>query len=325
VTQSGESEVAGANVNSCSCEEATMTTMDSTWPTLPVAEWAETRDTLQLWTQIVGKVRMVSTPVMSHWWNVPLYVTSKGLTTSLIPRGDRAFQIDFDLLADRLDISVTDGTTASVPLTSGPVADFYATVMDRLDGLGLHTELWTMPVEIPDAIPFDDDHTHTTYDGDHARRFWRLLVQASRVFEVFRSRYVGKVSPVHLFWGALDLAVTRFSGRPAPPHPGGAPHCGPHVMWEAYSHEVSSAGYWPGPDGEGVFYSYAYPAPDGFAAADLGVRDAYYDEQLAEFVLPYEAVRTATDPDGLLLAFLEATYEAAADLADWDRAALERS
>jgi hypothetical protein len=240
------------------------------------------------------------------------------------PRGDRAFEIDLDLLGDRLDISVTDGTSASMPLTPGPVADFYANLMDRLDGLDLHTEMWTMPVEIPGAIRFDADTAHTAYDGDQARQFWRLLVQANRVFEVFRSRYLGKVSPVHLFWGALDLAVTRFSGRAAPPHPGGAPNCGPHVMWEAYSHEVSSAGYWPGPDGEGVFYSYAYPAPDGFAAADLGVPHARYDEQLAEFVLPYEAVRTAQDPDELLLAFLQATYDTAADLADWDRAALER-
>jgi hypothetical protein len=295
------------------------------WPTLPVAEWVDTRDTLQLWTQIVGKVRMVSTPLMNHWWNVPMYVTSRGLTTTLIARHGRGFQIDLDLLADRLDISVSDGTSASMPLTSGPVAGFYTELMDRLDGLGLHTAVWTMPVEIADAIPFDDDTTHTVYDGDQARRFWRLLIQASRVFEVFRSRYIGKVSPVHLFWGALDLAVTRFSGRVAPPHPGGAPNCGPHVMWEAYSHEVSSAGYWPGPDGEGIFYSYAYPAPDGFAAADLGIPQARYDEQVGEFVLPYEAVRTASDPDDLLLAFLQATYDLAADLANWDRASLERT
>ena len=176
------------------------------WPILPVAEWVDTRDTLQLWTQIVGKVRMVSTPLMNHWWNVPLYVTGRGLTTSLIPRDRRAFQIDFDLVADRLDILVSDGTSASMPLTSGPVAGFYDGLMDRLDGLDLHTAVWTMPVEIPDAIAFHDDTTHTVYDGDQARRFWRLLIQASRVFEVFRSRYIGKVSPVHLFWGALDLA-----------------------------------------------------------------------------------------------------------------------
>jgi len=294
------------------------------WPSVPVAEWSATRDTLQLWTQIVGKVRMVSTPLMSHWWNVPLYVTARGLTTSLIPRGDRGFQIDFDLLAERLDVVVSDGTTASMPLAEGPVAEFYAQLSDRLDELGLHTEIWPMPVEIPDAIAFDTDTVHSVYDPEQARRFWRLLIQAARVFEMFRSRYVGKVSPVHLFWGALDLAVTRFSGRTAPPHPGGAPNCGPHVMWEAYSHEVSSAGYWPGPDGEGVFYSYAYPVPDGFMDADLGIPDARYDEQLGEFILPYEAVRTAADPDRLLLDFLQATYEAAADLARWDRDALER-
>jgi hypothetical protein len=295
------------------------------WPALPVAEWQATRDTLQLWTQIVGKVRMVSTPLTNHWWNVPLYVTARGLTTSLIPRDERAYQIDLDLLADRLDITVTDGSSASMPLGPGPVADFHRELMARLDDLGLHTDVWTMPVEIPGAIPFDTDTVHHVYDGEQARRFWRLLVQADRVFEEFRSRYVGKVSPVHLFWGALDLAVTRFSGRTAPAHPGGAPNCGPHVMWEAYSHEVSSAGYWPGPDGEGVFYSYAYPAPDGFADADLGVPHARYDAELGEFVLPYEAVRTADDPDELLLAFLEATYGVAADLAGWDRAALERA
>lgn len=302
-----------------------MTASNDVWPALPVAEWAATRDTVQLWTQIVGKVRMVSTPVMSHWWNVPLYVTSRGLTTSLIPRAGRAFQVDFDLLGDRLDITVTDGTSASLPLQSGPVADFYRQLMDQLDLLGLHTDVWTMPVEIPDAVPFDDDTSHTTYDGEQARDFWRLLVQSSRVFEEFRSRFVGKVSPVHLFWGALDLAVTRFSGKSAPPHPGGAPNCGPHVMWEAYSHEVSSAGYWPGPDGEGIFYSYAYPVPDGFADADIAVPGAYYDAQLGEFVLPYELVRMAADPDRLLLEFLQATYAAAADLAGWDRGALERS
>src|SRR5262245_22720862 len=234
-----------------------MGSRNDAWPALPVAEWVATRDTLQLWTQIVGKVRMVSTPVSNHWWNVPLYVSSRGLTTSLIPREGRAFQIDFDLLADRLEISVSDGTSASMALAPGPVASFYDGLMGRLDQLGLHTEMWTMPVEIADAIPFDDDTLHTTYDADQARRFWRLLIQANRVFEVFRSRFLGKVSPVHLFWGSLDLAVSRFSGREAPPHPGGAPHCGPQVMREAYSHEVSSAGYWPGPDGEGVFYSYA--------------------------------------------------------------------
>jgi Family of unknown function (DUF5996) len=294
------------------------------WPELRLAEWQGTRDTLQLLTQIVGKVRMESTPLMNHWWNVPLYVTARGLTTSLIPRADRAFQIDFDFVDQRLDISVSDGTSATVPLVARTVADFYAEFTVRLDGLGLATPIWTMPVEIPDAIPFDRDIQHATYDGGQAKQFWLALVEMNRVFEVFRSRFIGKVSPVHLFWGALDLAVTRFSGRPAPAHPGGAPNCGPQVMHEAYSHEVSSAGYWPGPDGEGIFYSYAYPIPEGFAGADLDVPGARYDPELGEFTLPYEAVRTALDPDKLLLAFLQASYDIAADLARWDRAALER-
>jgi hypothetical protein len=294
------------------------------WPALPVAEWAPTRDTLQLWTQIVGKIRMASTPLMNHWWNVPLYVSATGLTTSLIPHGDRAFQIDFDLLIQRLVVSVTDGSTASMALEPRTVADFYRELMANLGRLGLTTPIWPVPVEIPDAIAFDIDTEHSAYEPEQAVRFWRALVQMTRVFEVFRSRYVGKVSPVHLFWGALDLAVTRFSGRPAPPHPGGAPNCGPHVMLEAYSHEVSSAGYWPGPDGEGVFYSYAYPIPAGFAEADLHVPGARYDTDLGEFTLSYEAVRRAGNPDQLLLDFLQSTYEAAADLASWDRRALER-
>lgn len=294
------------------------------WPALPLADWAGTRDTLQLWTQIVGKVRMVSTPLLNHWWNVPLYVSARGLTTSLIPRGERAFQIDFDLIEQRLHITVSDGAAASMVLESRTVADFYQELMARLDDLELSTSIWTMPVEIPDAIAFDIDTQHSIYDAGQAHRFWLALVQMDRIFEVFRSRYVGKVSPVHLFWGGLDLAVTRFSGRPAPLHPGGAPNCGPQVMHEAYSHEVSSAGYWPGPDGEGVFYSYAYPIPDGFAQADIDLPEARYDEQLGEFILPYGAVRAAEHPDELVLSFLRATYEAAADLAGWDRHALER-
>jgi len=294
------------------------------WPPLPLADWTGTRDTLQLWTQIVGKIRMVSTPILNHWWNVPLYVSARGLTTSLIPRGERAFQIDFDLIEHQLHLSVSDGSAASMVLEPRTVADFYDELMAHLDDLGLSTSIWTMPVEIPDAIAFDVDAQHSTYDAAQAHRFWLALVQMDRIFGVFRSRFVGKVSPVHLFWGGLDLAVTRFSGRTAPLHPGGAPNCGPQVMHEAYSHEVSSAGYWPGPDGEGIFYSYAYPIPDGFAQVDVDVPGARYDEALGEFILPYEAVRAAEDPDGLLLSFLQATYEAAADLARWDRQALER-
>lgn len=299
-------------------------TSETAWPQLPLGDWAPTRDTLQLWTQVVGKVRMARTPLTNHWWNVPLYVSARGLTTSLIPADDRGFQVDFDFVVHRLDIVVSDGTSRSIQLAPKTVAEFYAEFTGRLDELGLPTPVWTMPVEIPGAIPFDRDHEHASYEADQVQRFWLALVQMDRVFELFRSRFVGKVSPVHLFWGGLDLAVTRFSGRPAPPHPGGAPNCGPHVMHEAYSHEVSSAGYWPGPDGEGVFYSYAYPEPAGFQDVDLGVTGGRYDDQLGEFVLPYEAVRTSADPDRLLLAFLQATYEAAADLAAWDRAALER-
>ena len=234
------------------------------WPALPVAEWAPTRDTLQLWTQVVGKVRLARTPRMSHWWNVPLYVTSRGLTTSMMPAGSVGFEIVFDFIDHELAVTVSDGRRRALRLEPKTVAVFYAEVMALLDDLGLSTPIWSMPVEIPDAVPFDHDDVHASYDREQVERFWRALLQMDRVFEVFRSGFLGKVSPVHLFWGALDLAVSRFSGRPAPLHPGGAPNCGPHVMHEAYSHEVSSAGYWPGPDGEGVFYSYAYPEPEGF-------------------------------------------------------------
>ncbi len=296
----------------------------SAWPEIPVAEWVDTRDTLQLMTQVVGKVRMANTPLMSHWWNVVLYVSSRGLTTGLIPYGDRGFSIDFDFIDHQLVVATTDGERGTVALQPGPIADFYREVMAALDGLGLSTEIWTMPVEIPDAIPFDTDQQHVAYDRDQVHRFWLALVQMNRVFEVFRSRFIGKVSPVHFFWGALDLAVTRFSGRPAPKHPGGAPNCGPHVMWEAYSHEVSSAGYWPGPDGEGVFYSYAYPEPPGYQDASVAPAQAAFDAGLGEFTLPYTAVREADDPDAVLLEFLQSTYEVAADKGDWDREALER-
>jgi Family of unknown function (DUF5996) len=294
------------------------------WPELPVSEWADSRDTLQLMTQIVGKVRLVNTPLMNHWWNVPLYVSARGLTTGLIPHGDRGFQFDFDFIDHHFAVETTDGAQQFIPLEPRTIAAFYGEVMSTLDDLGLSTQIWTMPVEIPDAVPFESDHQHLAYDSGRIRRFWLALVQMNRVFEQFRSRYVGKVSPVHLFWGALDLAVTRFSGRPAPLHPGGAPHCGPEVMWEAYSHEVSSAGYWPGPDGEGNFYSYAYPEPPGYPAAPVRPDAASYDAQLGEFILPYTVVREAADPDAVLLEFLQSTYEAAADSANWDREALER-
>lgn len=293
------------------------------WPEL--AGWKDTQDTFILWTQMVGKVRMARTPLQSHWWNVPLYVTASGLTTGLMPADRGGFTISFELRdAPMLRISTTEGAEGGFGLEPMTTAAFHATFHEILDRMGLHTETWDMPVEIPDAVPFSTDTAHAAYDADAVRRFWRALVEMDRVLTEFRSGFLGKVSPVHLFWGALDLAVTRFSGRTAPPHPGGAPNCGPHVMHEAYSHEVSSAGFWPGGGAEGVFYSYAYPEPPGFRETEVEPAEARWDDDLSEFVLPYEVVRTAADPDAVLLAFLRSTYEAAADAAGWDRPALER-
>jgi hypothetical protein len=295
------------------------------WPSLPVEEWAATRDTLQLWTQIIGKVRLAHSPLLNHWWNAPLYVTARGLTTSLMWTADeRGFQIDFDFVAHQLHIAMSDGARRIVALEARSVADFYSAVMSSLDELGVRREIWAMPVEIADAIPFEDDRIHASYDRDHVGRFWRLLIQTSQVFNEFRTTFVGKSSPVHLFWGALDLATTRFSGRSAPPYTSRAPNCAPHVMLEAYSQEVSSAGYWPGGAAEGAYYSYAYPEPDGFSDAPVTPTEAFYDQDLKEFLLPYEVVRTSDDPHAVLLGFLHGTYEAAADRGGWDRAALER-
>lgn len=296
------------------------------WPAIPVAGWEDTRDTLQLYAQVVGKVRLANEPLINHWWNVPLYVSARGLTTALMPHPTGpSFQIDFDFVEHRLEVATVDGGTRSLALEPRAVADFYAAVMGMLDDLGVGTEIWSMPVEIAGAIAFDDDRLHASYDPEAVHRFWQGLVEMDRVFKVFRARFVGKSSPVHLFWGALDLATTRFSGRTAPPHPGGAPNCGPHVMWEAYSHEVSSCGYWPGPPGEeGVFYSYAYPTPPGFSDTAVAPAGARWVEDLGEFILPYEIVRTAAEPDAVLLEFLQSGYEAAATTATWDRGALER-
>ncbi len=297
------------------------------WPSLPVDEWADTRDTLHLYTQVVGKVRLANDPIWNQWWNATLYLTSGGLTTSLMPHPTGpAFQIDFDVHRHVVIISTVDGASRSIDLTQAlPVAAFSSQLLTALDEVGVATEIWPMPVEIPDAIPFDQDDVHATYDPDAVERYWRSLVAMEQVFKWFRSRYVGKSSPVHLFWGALDLASTRFSGRSAPPHPGGAPNCGPHVMLEAYSQEVSSAGFWPGsPGAEGTFYSYAYPEPPGFRDQPVSPGAARWDDELAEFVLPYEAVRTSPDPDSTLLEFLQSTYEAAALAGSWDRDSLER-
>jgi hypothetical protein len=295
------------------------------WPALPLARWRDTRDTVQLWLQIIGKVRMNSTPLINHWWNVPLYVTARGLTTSLMwhPDGE-GFQIDLDLRSHALIITTVSGPQRSMPLRDGPVSAFYSEFMAHLDALGLAPTIWPMPVEIPDAIPFTDDERHTAYDPEQAQRFWLALTSMVPVFERFRSGFVGKASPVHLFWGGLDLATTRFSGRPAPPHPGGAPNCGPRVMLEAYSHEVSSCGYWPEGAAEGVFYSYAYPTPAGYADCPVQPSEAAWSAELGEFVLPYEIVRTAQDPEATLMSFLTSTYEAAATTAQWDRKHLER-
>jgi hypothetical protein len=298
--------------------------VDSVWPSLPVAGWQDTRDSLHLWSQVVGKVRMALTPATNHWWHTTLYLSARGLTTSLIPYGSSGgFEIEFDLRDHRLTVETTEGQRREIPLEPKPVAVFYTETMAALRDLAIDVTILRQPQEVEKAIPFDEDYEHAAYDADAAHRFWLLLVQAHRVLSEFRARFIGKASPVHFFWGAFDLAATRFSGRPAPRHPGGVPNCADWVQEEAYSHEVSSAGYWPGGDGEGVFYAYAYPEPDGFASFPVRPAAAFYSEQLHEFVLPYEAVRTANNPDLALLEFLQSTYEAAAELARWDRAALE--
>ena len=296
------------------------------WPELPYAAWKDTRDTLQLWTQIVGKIRLALTPWLNHSWHVTLYVTARGLTTSPIPYAARSFQIDFDFIDHVLWLRTSDGHFRQLMLAPMPVAEFYADVMNALAELGIKVTINTMPNEIADCIPFDQDRTHKSYDRDYANRFWRVLLSANEVLAHFRTAFLGKVSPVHFFWGSFDLAVTRFSGRLAPRHPGGVPNLPDDVAQEAYSHEVSSAGFWPGGGGPvdyPAFYSYAYPAPDGFANARVKPAQAFFSKELGEFLLPYDAVRTASDPDEALMEFLRSTYAAAADLATWDRKALE--
>ena len=299
---------------------------DAVWPALPFDAWADSCATLHLWTQIVGKVRLALAPLMNHWWQVPLYVTARGLTTGPIPYGSRIFAIDFDFVDHRLLIATSDGRTEGFALGPSSVAAFHREIMGRLKALDLPVRIWTIPVEIPDPVPFEDDHDHDAYDRDAVQRFWRILVQADRVMTSFRARFLGKVSPVHFFWGSFDLAVTRFSGRPAPTHPG-APNVADRVTREAYSHEVSSCGFWPGNGGFGrpAFYAYAYPTPPGFGAAPVRPAAACFLPDLGEFILPYNAIRQSASPDDDLLAFLQSSYEAAADLARWDRGALERA
>jgi hypothetical protein len=293
------------------------------WPHLPFDLWSDTCATLHLWTQVVGKIRLAKAPMLNHWWQVPLYVTCRGLTTSPIPDEGRAFQIDFDFIDHRLRIAASDGRSESFALAPCTVADFYAELMGKLRGLGVEVRIWTLPVEISDPIPFEQDREHAAYEPEHAHRFWRILLKADQLLTAFRSRFIGKASPVHFFWGSFDLAVTRFSGRLAPPHPG-APNTADRVSSEAYSHEVSSCGFWPGNGGFGqpAFYSYAYPVPAGFA--DATVHPGAYNEDLGEYILPYDEVQKASAPDDAVLDFLQSTYEAAANPGRWDRTALER-
>ena len=295
------------------------------WPELPTAAWRETYETLHLWTQIVGKIRLARTPWLNHSWHVTLYVTARGLTTSAIPDGARSFQIDFDFIDHALRISTSDGTARQFALAGKSVAGFYTAIMADLAELGIDIAINETPNELPDPIPFSQDSRHTSYDPDAVRRFFQILRNAERVFEQFRTGFLGKASPVHFFWGSFDLAVTRFSGRRAPRHPGGVPHLPDEVAWEAYSHEVSSAGFWPG--GGAIdypaFYCYAYPEPAGFRTAPVRPDAAFFSEALGEFILPYDAVRNAAQPDQALLDFLQSTYEAAANAAKWDHDALE--
>ena len=303
-----------------------MAARDDTWPALPLEAWQETHATLHLWTQIVGKVRLVQSPWLNHGWHVTLYVTPSGLTTGLVPHGEQPFRIDFDILRQRLAVRTSDGGVEEFALVPQTVAMFYAKLMRALAKLGVPVRIYAVPNEIPDAIPFAQDETHRAYDGEYAQRYWRILLKTARVFGEFRARFIGKCSPVHFFWGAPDLAVTRFSGRVAPEHPGGVPNLPDRITREAYSHEVSSCGFWAG--GGAVpypaYYAYAYPSPAGLAQATVAPATAFFSQDFGEFILPYDAVRISPAPEATLMTFLQSTYDAAADLGGWDRAALER-
>ncbi|OAN33558.1 DUF5996 family protein [Mycolicibacterium iranicum] len=291
------------------------------WPTLLVHDWEPTRRSLHMWSQIVGKVRMVHSPLLNHWWQVPLYVSPRGLTTSAIPVRNSSFDMEFDFVDHALTVRVSDGGAGSVDLRDTSVAEFHHELLATLGTLGIEANISRGPNEVHPAVPFSED-THTGYDPAAANAFWRQLIQADRVIARFRARFVGKVSPVHFFWGSFDLACTRFSGRLAPRHPGGVPNCGDWVMEEGYSHELSSCGFWPGGAAEGAFYSYAYPEPAGYA--DVRPPDGvFYDTGLRQYLLPYEVARQAKDPDAAVMDFLEFTYGAAADLMGWDRTVLE--
>lgn len=295
------------------------------WPALPLASWKDTLATLHMWTQIVGKVRMALTPPTNHWWHVPLYVSARGLTTSLIPYGKSGFEMEFDFLSHQLVVRTTDSVVKSIPLAPRSVADFYLECMSTLRALGIEVEIWKMPVEVPDPIPFDQDTVHASYDAAAVQKLWRILVSADEVLKVFRSRFIGKSSPVHFFWGGFDLAVTRFSGRRAPERKDPDPVLR-KIMREAYSHEVISAGWWPGTDemAGSAFYSYAAPIPEGFATQAVRPPAAFYHQQLGEFLLRYDDVRGAKSPTGMLLEFFQSVYEAGATTGKWERSELER-
>lgn len=299
----------------------TMKDRSEVWPSLPFEAWKETYATLHMWTQVVGKIRLVQSSHVNHWWQVPLYVNARGLTTSAIPYGPRIFEMEFDFIAHQLVIRCDDGATQSIALAPRSVADFYQEVMQRLDALGLAVKIWTTPVEIENPIPFEKDEKHASYDPEYANRFWRILLQADKVFKEFRSSFIGKVSPVHFFWGSFDLAVTRFSGRRAPEREGADA-----VTREAYSHEVISHGFWPGGAVQGpAFYSYTAPEPAGLKEAAIRPPQAFYSREMSEFLLHYDDVRQSDSPEETLFEFLQSTYEAGANLARWDRAALERT
>ena len=295
------------------------------WPELIYAAWSDTCTTLHLWTQIVGKIRLALTPWLNHSWHVTLHVTGRGLGTPLISTGERDLQLEFDFIDHVVYLRTSDGHFRQLMLRPMPVAEFYANLLQALSELGIDVHINEIPNELPDVIPFHEDRTHGSYDRDFANRFWRVLLRSHEVFSHFRTSFLGKASPVHFFWGSFDLAVTRFSGRRAPLHPGGVPHLPDAVAREAYSHEVSSAGFWPGggPIDYAAFYSYAYPAPDGFATASVRPVQAFFSRELGEFILPYDVVRTAREPEHTLMEFLQSTYLAAAELGQWDRANLE--
>ena len=294
-----------------------------TWPELPLADWRATHATLHMWSQIVGKTRLALAPMENHWWQVALYLTARGLTTSAMPHGEHGVEVRFDFISHELVIEVSDGSRRSFPLASMSVAEFFARYMDALHELGIDPAIHASPVEVLTAIPFAQDHEHATYNAHAALQCWLIFLNAQRVMKNFRGAFTGKQSPVHFFWGSFDLACTRFSGRRAPRHPGGAPHCPDWVMVEAYSHECSSCGFWPGDENaQPSFYAYAYPEPQGYAARAVEPAGAHYDATAREFLLPYESLRAAPHPDEALLRFFQTTYAAAADLGRWDRTAL---